>query len=167
MQSYLAVWWIGGVLSFSAIGCSGDNPPAVESSEVVNATQPDAQLASVVTNSIGLKLVRIPAGEFLMGSAVSDPGAREDVERILCFDAVTGKPLWSHAYPVDYSGVSYDNGPRATPTVFQDRVYALGAVGQLFCLDAATGELVWSQDLVADFGTRVPKWGLSASPVVF
>ncbi|MBP90353.1 MAG: hypothetical protein CMJ64_27215 [Planctomycetaceae bacterium] len=91
----------------------------------------------------------------------------EDVERILCFEAINGEPLWSHAYPIDYSGVSYDNGPRATPTVLQGRVYTLGAVGRLFCLDAASGELVWSQDLVADFAARVPIWGLSASPVVY
>ncbi len=91
----------------------------------------------------------------------------QDVERVLCFDAVNGEPLWSHPYPVDYGDVSYDNGPRATPTVFQDRVYTLGAVGHLFCLDAASGALVWSKDLVADFKARVPIWGLSASPVVY
>jgi outer membrane protein assembly factor BamB len=91
----------------------------------------------------------------------------EDVERVVCFDAAAGEPLWSHAYPVDYSGVSYDNGPRSTPTVFQGRVYTLGAVGQLCCLDAATGDVVWSHDLARDFGARVPIWGLSASPVVY
>jgi formylglycine-generating enzyme required for sulfatase activity len=90
----------------------------------------------------------------------------EDVERVLCFDAVSGEPLWSQADAVDYSGVSYDNGPRATPTVFQGHVYTMGAVGHLFCLDAASGDVVWSQDLVADFATQVPIWGLSASPVV-
>ncbi len=90
----------------------------------------------------------------------------EDVERVLCFNAVSGEPLWSHSYPVDYSGVSYDNGPRGTPTVFQDHVYTLGAVGHLYCFDAASGTVVWTQDLVADFGARIPIWGLSASPVV-
>jgi len=91
----------------------------------------------------------------------------DDIERILSFDAVTGKRLWSRAYPVNYGGVSYDNGPRATPTVFQGRVYTLGAVGNLLCLDAITGDPVWSKDLVAEFGARVPIWGLSASPLVF
>jgi formylglycine-generating enzyme required for sulfatase activity len=90
-----------------------------------------------------------------------------DVERVLCFDAVSGEQLWSHSWPVDYSGVSYDNGPRSTPTMFQGRVYTLGAVGHLFCFDAASGKVLWSRDLVAEFGARVPIWGLSASPVVF
>jgi len=90
-----------------------------------------------------------------------------DSERVLCFDAVGGKPLWSHTYDVDYQDVAYDNGPRTTPTVFQGHVYTLGAVGHLHCLDAATGKVIWSQDLVADFGARIPIWGLSASPLVF
>jgi formylglycine-generating enzyme required for sulfatase activity len=90
-----------------------------------------------------------------------------DVERVLCFDAVTGQPLWSRSYPVNYNGVAYDNGPRAMPTVFQGRVYTLGAVGHLLCLDAARGDVVWSRDLVADVKARVPIWGLSASPVLF
>ncbi|MDA1213822.1 MAG: SUMF1/EgtB/PvdO family nonheme iron enzyme [Planctomycetota bacterium] len=90
-----------------------------------------------------------------------------DVERILCFDATTGDVLWSHSWPVDYSGVAYDNGPRATPTIYQGRVYTLGAVGHLLCLDGASGEVIWSKDLVKDFGARVPLWGLSASPVIF
>lgn len=91
----------------------------------------------------------------------------EDVERILCFDAVSGEPLWARPYPADYRDVSYDNGPRATPTNFQGRVYTLGAVGQLCCLDAKSGDLVWSHNLVAEFAARVPLWGLSASPVAY
>jgi formylglycine-generating enzyme required for sulfatase activity len=90
----------------------------------------------------------------------------DDVERLLCFDAVSGEPLWSHAWPADYSGVSYDNGPRSTPTVVQGRVYVLGVVGNLFCFDAASGDVVWSKDMVKDFAAKVPIWGLSASPLV-
>lgn len=91
----------------------------------------------------------------------------DDVERVLCFDAVTGEELWSHSWPVDYSGIAYDNGPRATPTMFQGRAFTMGAVGHLLCLDAASGDVIWSKDLVKDFGARVPLWGLSASPVMF
>jgi len=91
----------------------------------------------------------------------------QDSERVLCFDAVSGQPLWSHTYEVDYQNVAYDNGPRSTPNVFQGHVYTLGAVGHLHCLDAATGEVIWSQDLVGDFAARIPIWGLSASPLVF
>ncbi|MFN0197119.1 MAG: SUMF1/EgtB/PvdO family nonheme iron enzyme [Planctomycetaceae bacterium] len=91
----------------------------------------------------------------------------QDIERILCFDAVTGEQLWSHSWPVDYSGVAYDNGPRSTPTMFQGRVFALGAVGHLFCLDGASGKVLWSRDLVKEFKAQIPLWGVSASPVIY
>jgi outer membrane protein assembly factor BamB len=92
---------------------------------------------------------------------------RREFERVLCFDALTGRPLWSHAYPVDYKDVQYGNGPRATPTVVQRHVYTLGATGALHCLDAVDGSVVWHKDLLRDYGARIPVWGLSASPVVF
>ena len=91
----------------------------------------------------------------------------EDVERVLCFSADDGESLWWHSCPIDYSSVSYDNGPRVTPTVAHDRVYTLGAVGHLLCLDAASGETVWSKDLVDEVDAQVPIWGLSASPLVY
>jgi formylglycine-generating enzyme required for sulfatase activity/outer membrane protein assembly factor BamB len=91
----------------------------------------------------------------------------EDTERVLCCDAISGRPLWEHTWPVVYRDVAYGNGPRSTPTVFRGRVYTLGAVGHLHCLDAANGEVVWKKDLAADFGARVPLWGLSASPLIF
>ncbi len=91
----------------------------------------------------------------------------EEAERLHCIDAVTGDLKWSHTDAVDYGPVAYGNGPRSTPTVFQDHVYTLGAVGRLNCLNLASGELVWSKDLVSEFDARVPLWGLSASPLVF
>jgi outer membrane protein assembly factor BamB len=98
--------------------------------------------------------------------AVDYQKAPDEAERVLCLDAVTGKLLWSHRYPVKYGKLEYGNGPRATPAVFDGRVYTLGAVGQLYCLDAATGKVLWSADLVRDYRGRMPGWGFAASPVV-
>jgi len=87
-------------------------------------------------------------------------------ERVLCLDAATGKPLWQHAYAAVYKDLSYGNGPRSTPAVFDGRVYTLGAVGHLHCLDATTGKPLWSKDLVKETKADVPLWGFSASPIV-
>jgi outer membrane protein assembly factor BamB len=86
-------------------------------------------------------------------------------ERVLCLDAETGKVLWKHEYPVRYS-IGYANGPRATPTVDGDRVYTVGAVGDMFCLDVGTGKVLWKKAFREDFGTRVPRWGMAAAPLV-
>jgi outer membrane protein assembly factor BamB len=90
-----------------------------------------------------------------------------EVERVLCLDPETGKPLWTHSYPVKYGELDYGNGPRVTPTVFEGRVYTLGAVGHAFCLDAKSGDVVWSKDCVAEFNAKIPTWGLAASPVIW
>src|SRR5262249_39216320 len=60
----------------------------------------------------------------------------------------------------------YAIGPRATPTVDDDRVYVLGAMGALRCLRVTDGSEMWSKDFVRDFGTVVPGWGMSSAPIV-
>ncbi|HVK07734.1 MAG TPA: PQQ-binding-like beta-propeller repeat protein [Gemmataceae bacterium] len=93
--------------------------------------------------------------------------APDGTERVLCFDTATGKPIWSHKYPVRYGDLGgYANGPRCTPTVHDGKVYTLGAVGHLLCLDAATGKVIWERDTVKECGARVPMWGFAASPVI-
>ena len=91
----------------------------------------------------------------------------DGTERINCFDTATGKPLWSHSWPVKYGNLGgYANGPRSSPTIHDGKVYALGAVGHHFCFEAATGNIVWKHDTVAAFGARIPEWGFAASPVI-
>ena len=90
----------------------------------------------------------------------------ENTEQVVCLDAASGVPLWSHRYTAAYKGLSYGNGPRTTPTVVDDLLYTLGAVGHLHCLESRTGKLVWSRDLVKETKSTTPLWGFSASPVV-
>ena len=90
-----------------------------------------------------------------------------EVERILCFDAATGRPLWRHAYAVKYGKLDYGNGPRGTPTLHDGRVYTLGAVGHACCLDAKSGKPLWNVDFIRDRGAVLSDWGLAASPVLW
>jgi outer membrane protein assembly factor BamB len=91
-------------------------------------------------------------------------------ERALALDEKTGTVLWTQEWPVEYRGMSYAIGPRATPTVDGDRVYFAGADGKLFCLNAATGAIIWKKDFVADYGADRAKWGwdwgFSSAPLV-
>lgn len=97
----------------------------------------------------------------------TDDGKPDGIERVLCFDAANGKPLWSHKYAVGYGNLGgYANGPRTSPTIHDGKVYTLGAVGHLFCFDAKTGKIVWQRDTVAELKAQVPEWGFAGSPVV-
>lgn len=102
------------------------------------------------------------------GEITNNSGARDKLtgqERVLCFDAKDGTLLWKHAYARDYN-LSFPGGPRCTPTVFADKVYALGAEGNLWCLDAKKGQVIWSVDFVKDYGVTVSTWGVAAHPLV-
>jgi outer membrane protein assembly factor BamB len=52
-------------------------------------------------------------------------------ERAIAFDEKTGKLLWTQEWEADYRGISWPNGPRATPTVDGDLVFVAGADGKL------------------------------------
>jgi outer membrane protein assembly factor BamB len=91
---------------------------------------------------------------------------KRGTERALCLDEQSGKVLWVREWDADYQGMSYDTGPRATPTVDGDRVYVVGATGTLLSLNARTGDVVWRKDYVKDYGMRLPVWGISSAPLV-
>lgn len=91
---------------------------------------------------------------------------RGDDEIVACYRVSTGEPIWRHRDPVRFWESNGGAGPRATPTLHQDRVYAFGATGLLNALDAATGTVVWSRNVASETGREVPMWGFASSPLV-
>ena len=89
----------------------------------------------------------------------------DGTERVLCLDSMTGKEIWKHEYPVTYS-ISYPAGPRCTPAVDGERVYTLGAEGDLFCFDAVKGTVIWSLKLKEQYKTKSALWGYAAHPLI-
>jgi outer membrane protein assembly factor BamB len=87
-------------------------------------------------------------------------------ERALALDEKSGKILWVREWAVDYKGMSYATGPRATPTVDGDRVYIVGGVGALLCLNAATGAVIWQTDYAKDYRMELPVWGVTSAPLI-
>ena len=92
--------------------------------------------------------------------------ARKGVERALALDQKTGKVLWTREWAANYQGISYGTGPRATPTVDEERVYVVGASGKLLCLEIRTGSVIWEKDFVKDYGAVIPGWGIASAPLV-
>ncbi len=92
-------------------------------------------------------------------------GARGDTEYVIAFDQASGKRLWESAHGRRFSNDRGD-GPRATPTIEGDRVYAYGASGDLSVLEAGTGKIIWTINVLKQFGGRNITWGLSESPLV-
>ena len=90
--------------------------------------------------------------------------------RVFCLDAANGQPVWSTPYSRTGNDEDYltgwGAGPRGTPTVDADQVFALSDVGVLTAVDRSSGEIQWLTDLVADHGGSIPKWGYAESPLV-
>ena len=64
---------------------------------------------------------------------------RRHQEVATAYEMATGRELWAHGWDGEFHESMGGDGPRATPTWNDGRVYALGAAGELRCLDAATG----------------------------
>ncbi|MDQ3256177.1 MAG: PQQ-like beta-propeller repeat protein [Acidobacteriota bacterium] len=92
-------------------------------------------------------------------------GLRSDKEYVIAFEQSTGKEAW--ATPLG-SGFRNDrgDGPRGTPTVDGERLYALGGNGDLACLETRTGRSVWNINVLQKFGGSNINWGISESPLV-
>lgn len=87
-------------------------------------------------------------------------------ERVLCLDEKTGKVLWTYKYQVKYE-IAYASGPRTTPVVEGDLVWAMGAMGDLVCLRVKDGEKVWHRKLIEDYKINpVPVWGFAGHPLL-
>jgi len=92
-------------------------------------------------------------------------GARGNIEYVIAFDAASGKKLWETPNGQRFRNEMGD-GPRSTPTIEGNRLYAFGGTGELSCLDVATGSKIWSVNVVQKFGGTTPYWGYAESPLI-
>jgi len=60
----------------------------------------------------------------------------------------------------------WGDGPRSTPTIDGDLIFALSSSGRLVCFDRSTLSEKWAKNLVGDFGGKTPGWGFAESPLV-
>lgn len=93
-------------------------------------------------------------------------GLNGNDEKVFAINERDGRPAWS----VSTGGGAYKDGsgdgPRCTPTVDGDRLYALGALGDLVCIDAKSGQRRWHKNILKEFGGSAGHWGICESPLI-
>ncbi len=109
----------------------------------------------------GYSTVSIAGGRiFTMGDRAT--GGEEDEQFVIALDLGTRGELWATEV-----GPPHKDGPRCTPTVDGDLVYAIGTSGDLVCLETATGAVRWRASFPDDFqGEMMSGWKYSESPLV-
>lgn len=109
----------------------------------------------------GYSTVAIVGGRvYTMGDRKGDDG--EKSQYVLAFDLASRKELWATRI-----GPPHTDGPRCTPTVDGQFLYALGTDGDFVCLETATGKALWRKSFPKDFGGKMMSvWRFSESPLV-
>jgi outer membrane protein assembly factor BamB len=116
------------------------------------------------------ELWRIPGGVGMAGLAIRDGRLltlvqREGRQWLVAYEARTGTPIWQVALAPEYHNPMGD-GPRGTPTIAGDRVFAFTGEGILACVGFADGKLLWSLDIVSELKVKRAEYGMACSPLV-
>jgi outer membrane protein assembly factor BamB len=92
-------------------------------------------------------------------------GSRQEI--VECFHALTGESLWTQKYPSNFRDpYGYNNGPRCSPILTQDRCYTFGAEGVLLCLNLSDGAIIWKRETGKDFTVPEAFFGVGSSPLL-
>jgi outer membrane protein assembly factor BamB len=100
----------------------------------------------------------------IVGGKLYTMGTRDNREVLLVLDANTGNEL-SVTPLSNVLDNDRGDGPRGTPSVDGNRVYALTGVGTLLCINLETGQVQW-QATMKELGGGIPSWGYSESVLV-
>jgi outer membrane protein assembly factor BamB len=88
-------------------------------------------------------------------------------EIVDCLDSKTGGEVWHFSYPTGYQDdFGFDEGPRGTPAIVDNKVYTMGAEGAVHCLDFQTGKELWNVDCKKKFQCAKGFFGMACSPLV-
>jgi outer membrane protein assembly factor BamB len=119
----------------------------------------------------GLPVVwRVKGGVGMSGIAISQGKAitllhRNGNQQLVALSAERGEPLWATPLAPEYENQMGD-GPRATPTISGDRVYAFTGEGMLAACSLADGKLLWSLDVPGELKVEPAEYGMACSPLV-
>lgn len=87
-------------------------------------------------------------------------------EQIHAINLKNGEIEWSVTNSNKIYKNGQGNGPRSTPTIDGDKLYALGGNGDLTCVDLDSHKIVWTRNILKDFEGSNITWGISESILI-
>jgi outer membrane protein assembly factor BamB len=115
--------------------------------------------------------------EFEKGTSYASPAIVRDrlvflhrlgnEEIVECLHPETGARVWNFRYDTSFEDrYGYNNGPRSSPVIDGDRVFTVGAQGQLHCLDVQSGKQIWMRRLATAYKVPQDFFGTASTPLV-
>lgn len=97
----------------------------------------------------------------------AEPGNIREQERVMCFDADSGKLLWEYRFNIFHTDIVTNRVGWANLAADEETgyVYAQGIQGLLFCF-SPDGKVVWSRSLTEEFGRISGYGGRVTTPIV-
>jgi len=101
----------------------------------------------------------------VVGEAVVTMYQDEANQYVACLNARNGELIWETSVAPAYKN-AMGNGPRATPTIAGESVFAYTGEGVLVALSLKTGTVDWSQSIQTLAGGKSEQYGNASSPLV-
>lgn len=135
-----------------------------------NGVSPETGLLQSLSADSAKTVWKTPLGVGMSGIAISGNIActlyQTDTEQFaVALDAKTGKPIWQTPLAPACMN-SMGNGPRATPSVANGKVFVYTGEGILAALNLKDGKLLWSVNVPDSLGGKPNEYGCSCSPLV-
>jgi outer membrane protein assembly factor BamB len=105
------------------------------------------------------------SGPAVVGDRLYTLGDRDGQTYLIALKVSDGSEQWSALMGESFTN-AWGHGPRCTPTVDGDLVFAISAKGDLVCASVGDGNIKWRANLVDDFGGGIPQWGYCESVLV-
>jgi outer membrane protein assembly factor BamB len=135
-----------------------------------NGTSPEVGLIDSIDAESPPVAWRVPGGVGMSAVAVSGNYAittwnADNQQWLVALDAKTGNTIWKTPIGSRYTN-SMGDGPRATPTIFAEQVFAYSGSGELLAAELKTGKLQWKSNPVKESKAKPSEYGMSSSPLV-
>lgn len=113
---------------------------------------------------------RVPGGVGMSAIAIQADCAvttwnADDKQLLVALDTNTGKIKWKTEMGPAYTN-SMGDGPRSTPTISKQSVYAYSGEGILIAAELSTGKVLWRKNVPQEFSAEPSEYGMSCSPLV-
>ena len=176
LQFCVAAWLAAGTFVAVADGAEpgGRTRPAGEWSQFLgpqrNGVSTETGLLEAWPQAGPREVWRVAGGVGMSGLAIRDGRLVTLVQRdgkqwLVAHDAQKGTALWQTELAPEYRNPMGD-GPRGTPTIAGDRVFAFTGEGILAAVNFADGKLLWSHDVTAELNGEPAEYGMACSPLV-